>query len=192
MCNTSMLAAASTLGSEHQDGPDQCLAPAAAAPWLPRLVPYPALPWHPAPKSVLQIAEAAEPTEYVRNRPRRQARAGPGSLGACARQGCRGVTLKRAQKTKGPADKIELGATRQLSAAHLRKHFPLSRLKRVPGAPSPQVGRRMQLGETTESTDLTHLENFVGPPGTASTLAQASRSNGPWPDGGQHGRTCSG
>ncbi|EFN57719.1 expressed protein [Chlorella variabilis] len=53
-----------------------------------------------------EVAEAAEPTEYVRNRPRRQ------------------------------------------------------------------VGRRMQLGETTESTDLTHLDSFVGPPGTGAPMAQ--------------------
>jgi hypothetical protein len=35
-----------------------------------------------------------------------------------------------------------------------------------------QVGRRMQLGETTESTDLTQLDNFVGPAGTGAPLSQ--------------------
>lgn len=30
----------------------------------------------------------------------------------------------------------------------------------------------MQLGETTESTDLTHLDSFVGPPGTGAPMAQ--------------------
>lgn len=30
----------------------------------------------------------------------------------------------------------------------------------------------MQLGETTESTDLTQLDSFVGPPGTGAPMAQ--------------------
>ena len=42
----------------------------------------------------------------------------------------------------------------------------------VRSRPRRQVGRRMQLGETTESTDLTPLEDFVGPPGTGAPSAQ--------------------
>lgn len=30
----------------------------------------------------------------------------------------------------------------------------------------------MQLGETTESTDLTELQSFVGAPGTGAPMAQ--------------------
>jgi hypothetical protein len=30
----------------------------------------------------------------------------------------------------------------------------------------------MQLGDTTESTDLTQLDSFVGPPGTGAPMAQ--------------------
>jgi hypothetical protein len=42
----------------------------------------------------------------------------------------------------------------------------------VRNRPRRQVGRRMQLGDTTESTDLTHLHSFVGPPGTGAPAAQ--------------------
>jgi protein MYSM1 len=42
----------------------------------------------------------------------------------------------------------------------------------VRNRPRRQVGRRTHMGDTTESTDLTELSEFVGPPGTGAANAQ--------------------
>ena len=60
-----------------------------------------------------------------------------------------------------------------------------------PTAASWQVGRRTHLGDTTESTDLTELSEFVGPPGSGAANAQVGSQGRHvlcqgWPEGLYH------
>lgn len=55
---------------------------------------------------------------------------------------------------------------------HLQAVAPGERTEYARNRPRREVGQKARLGETTESLELTHLQEFVGPPGSGTPLAQ--------------------
>lgn len=119
-----------------------------------------------------QVQQQAEVTDYVRNRPRRQVSVLP-SVWA------RSVPIPHLQELVVVAHHSlphrSAACTSPASTGGCATSHPAT----PPADFFPyrcalylQVGRRTHMGDTTESTDLTELSEFVGPAGTGAANAQ--------------------
>lgn len=113
-----------------------------------------------------------------------------GRRGSSAKKGAAGATSssqsgpqsKRQRKGKGAARSSEFqdvedsdeeeAAAMAAALAATAAVAPGERTEYARNRPRREVGQKARLGETTESLELTHLQEFVGPPGSGTPLAQ--------------------